>query len=119
MAMRGQSSDPTLPHYSPVGLPLKPGFVELVQHGDSLSGANDETVGRIKMLAWRGPTHIRNPNIDTAGVGWVFADTWWPYQRPSFVTPPFAGYTSGHSTYSRAGAEVMTRITGDEYFPGG
>jgi hypothetical protein len=26
---------------------------------------------------------------------------------------------SGHSTYSRAGAEVMTRLTGTEYFPGG
>ena len=26
---------------------------------------------------------------------------------------------SGHSTYSRAAAEVMTRITGSEFFPGG
>ena len=42
-----------------------------------------------------------------------------PYQRPSFVTPPFAGYVSGHSTYSRAAAEIMTLLTGDEYFPGG
>lgn len=119
MAMRGQSSDRALPHYSPLGLPLKPGYVELVQHGDSLAGANDENVGRVKLLAWRGPTSIRNPDTDAAGVGWVFAEKWWPYQRPSFVTPPFAGYTSGHSTYSRAAAEVLTRITGDEYFPGG
>ncbi|MFV9552626.1 hypothetical protein ACNG5D_15995, partial [Algibacter sp. PT7-4] len=56
---------------------------------------------------------------DTAGVGWILSEDWWPYQRPSFVTPPFAGYVSGHSTYSRAAAEVMTLITGDEYFPGG
>jgi hypothetical protein len=35
------------------------------------------------------------------------------------VTPPFAGYVSGHSTYSRAAAEVLTLLTGDEYFPGG
>jgi hypothetical protein len=35
------------------------------------------------------------------------------------VTPPFAGYVSGHSTYSRAGAEVLTALTGSEYFPGG
>ncbi|WNH10597.1 hypothetical protein [Thalassobellus suaedae] len=41
------------------------------------------------------------------------------YQRPTFVTPPFAGYVSGHSTYSRAAAEVMTLLTGDAYFPGG
>ena len=30
--------------------------------------------------------------------------------RPSFVTPPFAGYVSGHSTYSRAGVEVLTLV---------
>jgi hypothetical protein len=37
----------------------------------------------------------------------------------TFVTPPFAGYISGHSTYSRAAAEIMTLLTGDEFFPGG
>jgi hypothetical protein len=35
------------------------------------------------------------------------------------VTPPFAGYVSGHSTYSRAAAEVLTLLTGNPYFPGG
>jgi len=44
---------------------------------------------------------------------------WWPYQRPTFVTPPFGGYTSGHSAYSRAAAHVLTSITGSRYFPGG
>lgn len=42
-----------------------------------------------------------------------------PYQRPSFVTPPFAGFISGHSTYSRAAAEILTDFTGSSYFPGG
>jgi hypothetical protein len=42
-----------------------------------------------------------------------------PYQRPTFVTPSFAGYVSGHSTFSRAAAEVLTGITGSPYFPGG
>jgi hypothetical protein len=42
-----------------------------------------------------------------------------PYQLISFVTPPFAGYVSGHSTYSRTGAEVLTLLTGSPYFPGG
>ncbi len=41
------------------------------------------------------------------------------YQHASFVTPPFAGFVSEHSTYSRAAAEIMTLLTGDEYFPGG
>ena len=30
-----------------------------------------------------------------------------PYQASNFVTPPFAGYTSGHSTFSRATAEAL------------
>jgi hypothetical protein len=42
-----------------------------------------------------------------------------PYQQPTFVTPAFAGYVSGHSTFSRAAAEVLAAITGSEYFPGG
>ena len=42
-----------------------------------------------------------------------------PYQLLGFVTPPFAGYVSGHSTYSRTGAEVLTLFTGSEFFPGG
>ena len=52
-------------------------------------------------------------------MGWILAKNWWPYQRPSFVTPPFAGYISGHSTYSRAAATVLTLLTGDSCFPGG
>jgi membrane-associated phospholipid phosphatase len=44
---------------------------------------------------------------------------WVPYQRPTFVTPAFAGYVSGHSTFSRAAAEVLTELTGEPTFPGG
>ncbi len=54
-----------------------------------------------------------------AGVGWMLADNWVPYQRQTFVTPPFPGFVSGHSTFSRAAAEVLTGVTGTEYFPGG
>jgi len=42
-----------------------------------------------------------------------------PYQLPTFVTPSFPGYVSGHSTFSRASAEVLTGFTGSEWFPGG
>lgn len=115
----GQSSDPGKAHYSPYGLKLVPGYIEIVEAGDPLAGANNENVGKIKLFAWRGPDYIQNPETDDAGVGWILADNWWPYQRPTFITPPFAGYVSGHSTYSRAAAEVLTLITGDEYFPGG
>jgi hypothetical protein len=45
--------------------------------------------------------------------------TWTPYQLPTFVTPAFPGYVSGHSTFSRAAAEVLTAATGSPFFPGG
>jgi hypothetical protein len=35
------------------------------------------------------------------------------------VTPSFSAYASGHSTFSRAAAEVLVGFTGSEYFPGG
>ena len=57
--------------------------------------------------------------MDIAGVDWILGTRWWPYQRPSFVTPPFAGYLSGHSAFSRAASEVLTLITNDAFFPGG
>ena len=119
MADRGQSSDPNLPSYSPEGIPLQEGYVELVYEGDTLAGNQNQYVGKIKLFAWRGPEYIPDPEIYVGGVGWILAGKWWPYQRPTFVTPPFAGYVSGHSTYSRAAAEAMTLLTGDEYFPGG
>jgi hypothetical protein len=119
MADRGQSTDDSLPSYDVDGIPLEPGYIELVEAGDPLAGDDDEHVGKIKLLAWRGPDYVADPETDAAGVDWILAENWWPYQRPSFVTPPFAGYVSGHSTYSRAAAEVLTALTGDNYFPGG
>ena len=121
MADQGQSGDPELPHYHAAGLPLVPGFVELITLDDPLAlrGENDEFVDDVKLNAWRGPFAIEVPAVDQAGVGWIRAKEWWPYQRPTFVTPPFAGYVSGHSTFSRAAAEVLTLMTGDPFFPGG
>ena len=119
MAELGQSSDPNLPNYHPNGLPLIPGLIELIEAGDTLQGSNQQFVGEPKIWGWLGPRAIRNPESDVAGVGWIRAKYWWPYQRPTFVTPPFAGYVSGHSTYSRAAAEVLTALTGDPFFPGG
>lgn len=119
MADQGQSSDQDADNYSEFGIPLTTGLVELVTEGDSLAGMDNEHVGKIKVYAWRGPDFIADPETDIAGVGWILAENWWPYQRPSFVTPPFAGYVSGHSTFSRAAAEVLTALTGNEYFPGG
>jgi hypothetical protein len=119
MADLGQSSEPGSPNYHPAGLELIPGLVELVQVGDPLAGAGNENLNKIKVKAWRGHEVIDNVDTDEAGVDWILAEEWVPYQRPSFVTPPFAGYVSGHSTFSRAAAEVLTAFTGDAFFPGG
>lgn len=119
MAELGQRSDPNLPNYHPAGFQLIPGYIEQIQPGDSLAGPNDEYVNEIQLYTWKGPDYISDPDTDMSGVGWIRAKDWWPYQRPTFVTPNFAGYVSGHSTFSRAAAEVMTMITGDPFFPGG
>lgn len=125
MAGHGQSSDTTLPNYSPKGIPLIPGYIEVVQPGDPLEiDSNGVHTGEIKVKSWRGfdffySSPAPDPLTQEAGVGWILASEWMPYQRSSFVTPPFPGYISGHSTFSRTAAEVMARMTGDEYFPGG
>jgi len=59
------------------------------------------------ILAWGGPN---------MGTQLIPAETWRPYQTITFVTPPFPEYVSGHSTFSRASAEVLTAITGSEVF---
>ena len=60
-----------------------------------------------------------DPKVDVSGTDWILAENWVPYQQDNFVTPAFAAYVSGHSTFSRAAAEVMSMFTGSEYFPGG
>ena len=69
------------------------------------------------MRAWPGPP--ADALHQHSGVKWIHADIWSTYQRTNFVTPAFPGYFSGHSTFSRAAAEVLTAMTGTPYFPGG
>jgi hypothetical protein len=120
MGGKGQSSDPAGPTYDPDGLPLVDGLVEVVTPESSAPGQRHEDladhVGEVAVKAWRG-----NPDDPSraSGVGWIRPVDWVPYQRPTFVTPAFPGYVSGHSTFSRAAAEVMAAFTADPYFPGG
>lgn len=121
MGGRGQSSDPAGPAYDPEGLPLVPGLIEVITAASSAPGQRHAHlaghVGEIAIDAWRG--FPKDPTVETSGVGWILAMDWVPYQRSTFVSPAFAGYPSGHSTFSRAAAEVLTDLTGDPYFPGG
>jgi len=102
-------------------IPLVPGLVEVVTPESSQPGQRHAAlaghVGEIAVRAW--PGQPADPTNDVSGVQWLLGATWVPYQRRTFVTPPFPGWVSGHSTYSRAAAEVLTAFTGSEYFPGG
>ena len=117
----GQSTDPNGPSYHPDGLPLVPGLVEVITPASSAPGERHEKLGghngEIAVRTYAG--NPPDPESGTGGVDWILAEDWVPYQATSFVTPSFAGYVSGHSTFSRASAEVMAAFTGSEFFPGG
>lgn len=117
----GQSSDPLLPSYNPNGLPLAPGLIELITAQNTAPGMPMfklvDFIGEIAIDAWKGQPN--NPATQIGGTGWIRSKDWKPYQKNTFVTPPFGAYTSGHSTYSRSGAEVLSLFTGSTYFPGG
>jgi len=121
MAQKGQCSNPLLPRYHADGLHIVPGMVEQITAATTAPGQRHEELagyeGEIAVLSWPGAP--ATPASQYSGVTWMLAGSWVSYQRPTFVTPPFPGYVSGHSTYSRAGAEMMARLTGSEYFPGG
>lgn len=50
------------------------------------------------------------------GVITMPAEEWHPYSPLSFITPPFPGYVSGHSTVSAAGAKILELLTGSDNF---
>jgi hypothetical protein len=121
MGAKGQSSNPSGPSYDAEGLPLIPGLIEVITQESSAPGQRHERlahyVGQIAVRGWQGEPADRTQQ--NSGVGWIRATDWVPYQRRNFVTPAFPGYISGHSTFSRAGAEVLSILTGSPYFPGG
>jgi hypothetical protein len=57
--------------------------------------------------AWAGPN---------LGTQMISGANWKPYQAASIVTPPFAEYVSGHSTFSAAAATVLKLFTGSDVF---
>lgn len=46
----------------------------------------------------------------------ILGETWKPFQVPTFPTPPFSEFTSGHSGFSMAAATVLKRFTGSDRF---
>jgi hypothetical protein len=121
MAQNGQSSDPTLPGYHKDGLPLQAGLIELITAETTAPGQRHHHLrwwqGQVAVRSWLGEPGDRAHEVGV--VGWMRGVDWTPYQRRTFVTPGFPGYVSGHSTFSRAAAEVLSGLTGSPYFPGG
>jgi hypothetical protein len=143
LATLGQSSAPSAASFNPMGMPLVSGLTELItdeswpngRHAgircchnlngdpapcidsDGNRGVEVSCVGEVAALAWPGQPADRRESY--SGVKWIRAKEWVPYQLDTFVTPAFPGFTSGHSTFSRAAAEVLAAFTGSAFFPGG
>jgi hypothetical protein len=60
-----------------------------------------------RIRAWAGPYQ---------GTRWINGEDWTPYQAACFVSPAFAEFVSGHSTFSAASAEVLATFTGSDAF---
>ncbi|MDQ8186053.1 FG-GAP-like repeat-containing protein [Pelagicoccus sp. SDUM812002] len=118
---RGQSSDSDGPSYAADGIRLEDGLIEVITEESAAEGQRhahlSEHVGEIAIRAWAGEPE--DSHHEVGGVDWMLGENWFPYQRSTFVTPAFGAYVSGHSTFSRTGAEVMTLLTGSPFFPGG
>jgi hypothetical protein len=63
--------------------------------------------GTQKISGYRGPCK---------GVSSIGADRWHPYSPAAFVTPPFPGYPSGHSSASGAAARMLALLTGSDRY---
>jgi hypothetical protein len=60
-----------------------------------------------EIQGWCGP----NKNVNK-----IASSQWHPYSPATFVTPPFPGYVSGHSTVSAACAKTLQLFTGSDDF---
>ena len=102
-------------------MPLVPGVSERITTESIAPGERhahlSNYVGEVALYTW--PGQPADPTNTYSGAQWMRGLLWQPYQKNTFVTPPFAGMISGHSTFSRAAAEFLTAFTGSAYVPGG
>jgi hypothetical protein len=66
-------------------------------------------------FAKRGPDHQR---VGRPGrpIERILGEKWSPYNPGTNLTPPFPGYFSGHSVFSRSSATVLSLFTGNDAF---
>jgi Na+-translocating ferredoxin:NAD+ oxidoreductase RnfD subunit len=99
LAFQGQSSDRHAPSFSPDGLPLAPGLVELITKASSAPGQRHAALA----------AHVGDIAVRTAR-GWTLGTRWLP--RAGIVTPPYPGWVSDGSAFGRAAAAILTAETG-------
>jgi hypothetical protein len=104
LAFQGQSSDRHEPSFSPEGLPLVPGLVELITKASSAPGRRHAALAG----------HVGDIAIRTAH-GWTLGTRWLP--RAGTVTPPYPGWVSDKSAFGRAAAEILTAQTRSGVLP--
>jgi uncharacterized protein DUF6851/vanadium-dependent haloperoxidase-like protein len=78
-----------------------------------------DSVRPITAIRWlfRGKT-IRAWGGPGRGTQTIAGEDWFPYQPTTFPTPPFGEYSSGHSNFSGAAAEILRLFTGSDRFGG-
>jgi hypothetical protein len=106
LAFQGQSSERHEPSFSPEGLPLVPGLVELITRESSASGRRHAGLAR----------HVGDIAIRTAQ-GWTLGTRWLP--RTGTLTPPYPGWVSDQSAFGRAASEILTAMTRSAALPPG
>jgi hypothetical protein len=104
LAFQGQSSDRHAPSFSPDGLPLVPGLVELITKASSAPGRRHAALAQ----------HVGDIAVRTAR-GWTLGTRWLPRARA--VTPAYPGWVSDGSAFGRAAAEVLAAQTGSGALP--
>ncbi|TVR03472.1 MAG: hypothetical protein EA398_04940 [Deltaproteobacteria bacterium] len=121
MAEQGQRTEPAAADFDPRGLPLVAGLIERITDESSAAGERHAHlaphVGELALWSW--PGDPGDPHRQRSAFRWIRAADWMPYQPRTFVTPAFPGFVSGHSTFSRAAADVLTALTGSAFVPGG
>jgi hypothetical protein len=100
LAFQGQSSDPKQPSYSPEGLPLVPGLIELITKASSAPGqrhaALASDVGKVATLS---------------GSRWVLGARW----TPPAQTPASPGWVSESSAFAFAADAALSSLTGHSF----
>jgi hypothetical protein len=119
MGDQGESTDTNFYLFSTNGLPLVTNVIELTSITSTAPGGRHQGLPPwvVAIHAW--PGQPADPATQHGGAKWIQPSFWFPYQKATFVTPSFPGYISGHSTFSRSAAEVLTALTGSPFFPGG